>query len=95
MIIFRFKHLIKAMTEFNEFLDYVAKEGSHEQELNKREYLKTWIKEGQALPGKTPWTEERLNKASDKVIDKLYKSVAEPKKTLKQKDFMSRLSGRR
>ena len=29
----------------------------------------------------------------DKVIDNLYKSVAEPKKTLKQKDVMSRLSG--
>ena len=81
------------MTEFNEFLDVHTKEGPHEQPLNKREYLKTWIKEGQALPGKTPWTEERLNKASDKVIDKLYKSVAEPKKTLKQKDVMSRLSG--
>ena len=59
VVIFRFKNLIKAMTEFNEFLDCVTKEGSHEQELNKREYLKTRIKEGQALPGKTPWTEER------------------------------------
>ena len=81
------------MTEFNEFLDCVAKEGSHEQELNKQEYLKTHIRQGQALPGQTPWTEERLDKASDKVVDKLYKSVAEPKNTLKEKDVMSRLSG--
>ena len=66
------------MTEFNEFLDCVSKEGSHEQELNKREFLKTRIKEGQALPGKSPWTEERLNKASDKVIDKLYDGYQNP-----------------
>ena len=41
MIIFRFKNLIKVMAKFIEFLDCVAKEGSHEKELNKREYLKT------------------------------------------------------
>ena len=81
--------LIKMMSELNEIFDCVdtPKEGIS----NKREYLKNHIKQGQALSGKTPWTEERLDKASDKVIDKLYNSV----KTLsvKQKDVMSRLSG--
>ena len=81
------------MDEFIEFLDCVAKEAPHEKELNKREYLKTYIREGQALPGKPAWSEERLNKASNEVIDKLYKSAAEPIKPIKQKDVLSRLSG--
>ena len=44
------------------------------EQKNKRDELKALINQGKAylLPGKTPWTEKRLNKATDSVIEKLY-----------------------
>ena len=49
------------------------------EELNKREFLIGKIKNGESISNsKTPWTEERLQKASDKVIDKLYEKYQNP-----------------
>ena len=43
-------------------------------EVNKRWFLLEKIQDGEKISsGKTPWTEEQLEKASDKVVDKLYK----------------------
>ena len=46
------------------------------------------------IPGKTPWRSDRLNQASEKTINKLYKSINdEPKISLiKEKDLLSKLS---
>ena len=60
---------------------------------NKRQYLKNLINQGKSdlFPGKTPWTIERLDKASDNVINKLYGNLSS--KSEKQKDMLSRISG--
>ena len=64
------------------------------EESNKRDYLKNLVNQGKAslLDGKTLWTEERLNKASDKTINKLYKSIVESS-SVNQKDLISKFSG--
>ena len=50
------------------------------EEVGKRGFLIEKIKNGESLlNSKTPWTEERLQKASDKVIDdKLYEKYVNP-----------------
>ena len=46
---------------------------------DKRDFLTERVKNGGFISNsKTPWTEERLQKASDKVIDKLYEKSANP-----------------
>ena len=46
---------------------------SDEIPVDKRDFLIERVKNGEFISNsKTPWTEERLQKASDKVIDKLY-----------------------
>ena len=52
------------------------------------------MENGESLPGKTPWTLDRLDKASDKVIDRLYNKAKD--QTVQQqppKDLMSRIAG--
>ena len=46
---------------------------------SKRDFLIGKIKNGESISNsKTPWTLERLEKASDKVIDKLYDKYQNP-----------------
>ena len=46
---------------------------------DKRDFLTEKVKNGESISNsKTPWTEERLQRASDKVIDKLYEKSANP-----------------
>ena len=52
---------------------------SDETPVDKRDILVRRVKNGESISNsKTPWTEERLQKASDKVIDKLYEKRANP-----------------
>ena len=41
-------------------------------EVDKREFLKEVLSQGKKLPGKTPWSDKRLDKASGRVVEKLY-----------------------
>ena len=65
------------LSDIENFLDTVdiPKEAV---EPNKRQELKVLIEKGHKLPGKTSWTIERLNKASDNVIDKLFEGYKNP-----------------
>ena len=46
---------------------------------DKRDFLTEKVKNGESIShSETPWTIERLQKASDKVIDKLYEKSANP-----------------
>ena len=59
-------------TELNE----IFSEGS---EVSKRDFLVEKVKNGKSISNsKTPWTIERLEKASDKVVDKLYEKYVNP-----------------
>ena len=81
-IFYKFRRVIKAMTDFSELFDEVdtpkeavlaaQHEQQHEQHGN-RQLLLEVVGQGKAgkLPGKTPWTLNRINKAPDSVIDKL------------------------
>ena len=47
--------------------------------VDKRDFLTEKVKNGESIShSKTLWTIERLRKASDKVIDKLYEKSANP-----------------
>ena len=66
------------MTELNEIFSDMFFEGSAE-EVSKRDFLMEKIKNGEFISiSKTPWTAERLEKASDKVVDRLYEKCANP-----------------
>ena len=70
MTIYRFRHTIKAMTDIERI---ISESFSDSLEQGKREFLIEKVRNGESISNsKTPWTEERLQKASDKVIDKLY-----------------------
>ena len=74
-IFWRFRRLIKAMTEIEEiFADCSAEEETFQEEPSKQEFLIAQVDIGKAdrLPGKTPWTVKRLRKATDLVIEKLH-----------------------
>jgi len=90
VIFWKFSHIIKAMDELENIFDVVDTPQEAMDQSKRREFLHNLIESGQKIPGKTPWTRERLQKASDKVIDKLYAKVNEPKKS---KDLMSRVAG--
>ena len=63
------------MTEIDEMFSDLMVDG----EVNKREFLIDKVKKGESISNsKTPWTEERLEKASDKVIEKLYDKYQNP-----------------
>lgn len=62
------------MTEFAEiFSDVVDTPKEAVDQHKKREFLIEKLENGESISNsKTPWTEERLRKASDKTIEKLY-----------------------
>ena len=75
-IFFRFRRIIKAMTEIDEIFSTLS---SEDDEVSKRDFLLEKIKNGETISNsKTPWTVERLEKASDKVVDKLYEKYVNP-----------------
>ena len=70
-----FQYIINVMSDINEFFsDVVDTPAEAVDQSNKRKKLRDLINEGKAdlLKGKTPWTVGRIDKASDKVIDKVY-----------------------
>ena len=74
-IFWRFRRLIKAMTEIEEiFADCSAEEETFQEEPSKQEFLIAQVDMGKAdrLPGKTPWTVKRLRKGTDLVIETNY-----------------------
>lgn len=78
-ILLCFRGIIKEMTEISDILAVCNLEEEPEiaEEItteDKRDFLKGIIDQGKAdkLPGKTPWTVKRIEKATDKVIEKLY-----------------------
>ena len=82
VIYFRFQTIIKAMTEANDFLSdliFEAESPATESDISKRDFLLKKIKNGESISNsKTPWTVERLEKASDKVVDKLFDKYQNP-----------------
>ena len=47
--------------------------------ISKRDFLLEKIKNGESIANsKTPWTVERLEKASDKVVDRLFNKYQNP-----------------
>ena len=73
-LFFRFRFVIKTMTELNEIFSDMFSE-----EVSKRDFLVRKIENGESISNsKTPWTIERLEKASDKVVEKLYEKCVNP-----------------
>ena len=70
----RFRCVIKNMTDIEKFLDEVDTPKEAVDQSLKRDELKGLINSGHAdkLPGKIPWTCNRIDKATDKVIEKLH-----------------------
>ena len=95
-----FPHIINTMSDINEFFnDVVDTPVEGVDQSNKRKKLKDLINEGKAelLAGKTAWTVGRIDKASDKVIDKLYsdckKGVKFEKKPFDMNSIASKMMG--
>ena len=62
------------MTELNEIFSDMFSE-----EVSKRDFLMEKIKNGESISNsKTLWTVERLEKASDKVVNRLYEKCTNP-----------------
>jgi len=90
VIYFRCRPIIKAMTELNEmFSDLMVDSEENEREFllknlsigdaEKKKFLLEKIQNGEKISNaKTPWTAERLETASDKVVDKLYEKYQNP-----------------
>ena len=82
VIYFRFQSIIKAMTEANDILSdliFKAENQAAERDISKRDFLLEKIKNGESIANsKTPWTVERLEKASEKVVDKLFDKYQNP-----------------
>ena len=73
---FRFRRIIKAMSDIENIFSELM---SDDQPIDKREFLVEKVKNGESISNsKTPWTKERLEKASDKVIEKLYEKYQDP-----------------
>ena len=76
------------MSDINEFFsDVVDTPAEAVDQSNKRKKLKDLIDEGKAdlLKGKTPWTVGRIDKASDKVIDRLFDEYQQPTEVVEKK----------
>ena len=70
------------MTEIDEMIADLMVDG----EVNKREFLLEKIQNGEKISNaKTPWNTERLETASDKVVEKLYKKYQNPQPESKSK----------
>ena len=83
VIYFRFKPLIKRMAEANDILSDLLSDTSETNRVadcaSKREFFLEKLKNGEQISNsKTPWTIERFEKASDKVIEKLYDKYQNP-----------------
>ena len=77
-LFFRFRFVIKAMTELNEIFSKMFSEDSAE-EVRERGFLIEKVRNGESISNsKTLWMEERLQKASDKVVGKLYEKYKNP-----------------
>ena len=70
------------MTEANDILSdliFETENPAAESDISKRDFLLEKIKNGESISNsKTPWTVERLEKASDKVVDKLFDKYQNP-----------------
>ena len=74
VIYFRFKHIIKAMSEIDGLLNVLLPDTDERDEgENGRDFFGIVIYQGKGdmLLGKTPWTTARLKKVSDAGIEKL------------------------
>ena len=74
VIHFRFKRVIKAMSEIDGLLNVLLPDTDERDEgENGRDFLVSVIDQGKGdlLPGKTPWTTARLKKVPDSGIEKL------------------------
>ena len=80
-------------SEFENFLDEVDTPKKAQDQSKKREFLRSLVESGQALPGKTPWTVKRLDEASDKTIDRLYEKTTQQTTQQPKKDLFSRVEG--
>lgn len=83
VIYFRFQSIIKVMTEeANYILSELISDTENptaQSDISKRDFLLEKIKNGESISNsKTPWTVERLEKASDKVVDKLFDKYQNP-----------------
>ena len=66
IVFYRFKRVIKMISDIESLM-------SDEIPVDKRDFLIERVKNGEFISNsKTPWTVERLEKASDKVVDKLF-----------------------
>ena len=64
------------MTEIDKIFSTMS---SEDDEVSKRDFLVEKVKNGESISNsKTPWTVERLEKASDKVVEKLYEKCVNP-----------------
>ena len=80
---FRIKRIIKVMSDLNELSNLLENSENSDvlqPEIDKRAFLLEKILNGVSISksAKTAWTEERLEKASDKVINKLYDQYQNP-----------------
>jgi len=70
------------MTDIDEFFfvnDKDEEVNPCEDDVSKRDFLVNVINQGKAdkLPGKTKWTVNRMKKATDKIVEKLYREYHE------------------
>ena len=78
-LFYRFRHIIKIMSEVNEIFSDLFSENDNESTMSKREFLLEKLKNGESISNsKTPWTVDRLEKASDRVVKKLYENYQNP-----------------
>ena len=64
------------MTEIDEIFSAMS---SEVEEVSKRDFLVEKVKNGESISNsKTPWTVERLEKSSDKVVERLYEKYVNP-----------------
>ena len=78
VLFFRFRYIIKMMSEIEKLFSTMSSEDSAD-EVSKQDFLVEKVKNGESISNsKTPWTVERLEKASDKVVEKLYEKHVNP-----------------
>ena len=89
IIYFKFRYIINIMSELekifsllndnNQVLDEVGTPEEGVIQCKKRDVLKDVIKKGKAhlLGGNKPWSIHNIDKANDKVIDKLYQNFTQ------------------
>ena len=86
VIYFRFKGVIKAMSEIDGLLNVLLPDTDERDEgENGRDFLVSVMGQGKRdlLPGKTPWTTARLKKVPDAGIEKLKNNFLQAEAKLK------------